>query len=71
MKAKEPHLEYLVGEVDQKGEFWCWANFTDKTKALLHWDECLKRHKKIHIQMIERVVTHNIITEAYPTCMFN
>jgi hypothetical protein len=65
MKVKGNHVQYLVGEVDQKGEFWCWANFADKTEALLHWDECLKRHKKLHIQLVEKVTTHNVITESY------
>ena len=66
LKNKDHNVEYVVGELDENGEFWCWATFTDKNQALVHWDMVLKRRKGIHVQMIEKVITHNLIMEVFP-----
>ena len=65
-KDMQPIKQYLVGE-HKDGQFWCWAEFADKTKALLHWEDSLKRHKNSHIQLIERTVVHEVVTEAFPS----
>jgi hypothetical protein len=62
----EELIEYVIGELDESRKFWCWATFTDKNKALVYWDMVLKRRKEIHVQMVEKVIAHNIIMEVFP-----
>jgi hypothetical protein len=59
------HKQYLLGEY-RDGQFWCWAEFTDKTKALMYWDDALRRHenKRIHIQLIQKTVSFEVVTES-------
>ena len=66
-KDLQPIKQYLVGERDNDGQFWCWAEFADKAKALLHFEDSLRRHKHTHVQLFERTVAHELVTEAFPS----
>ena len=66
-RTEDAIIQYLVGERAEDGEFWCWAEFTNKDKALEHYNDCLKRHTKSHIVIAEKVVSCNIIRESFPS----
>lgn len=65
IQDKQDRKQYLLGEY-RDGQFWCWAEFTDKTKALQYWNDALRRHenKQIHIQLIEKTVSFEVLTES-------
>lgn len=66
-KTDNSIIQYLVGERAKDGEFWCWAEFANKDKALVYYNDCLQHHPKDHIQLVEKVVSYNIIRESFPS----
>lgn len=66
-KTEKTIIQYLVGEHAKDGEFWCWAEFANKDKALVYYNDCLQHHPKDHIQLVEKVVSYNIIRESFPS----
>ena len=66
------HNEYLVGEKDENGQFWCWKEYKDSKAAHEHWKSGCEKYPNLDIQLIKRTTNHSVVltskNQKYANC---
>ena len=55
------HNEYLVGEKDEDGQFWCWKEYKDSKAAHEHWKTGSEKYPDRNVQLIIRTTNHSVV----------
>lgn len=55
------HNEYLIGEKDENGQFWCWKEYKDSKAAQEHWNTASEKYPNRNVQLIKRTTIHSVI----------